>query len=478
MVNYCNVLQCHNRSDRETDRSFYRIPAIIRNQGQACETLSSQRRLKWLSRLNQDFTGKNLGNVRVCSDHFIMVDLYDETNPDWAPSLKMGHEKLGFSKTSKDRHERISKRKATIKAKAAVMFPEEEFCPNEAPDDSTNTDCNVETQTDLNGFLIDAMSSELQALRLEMMDIKKHVAISKLCLSDLIGKDDKVKFLTGLSSYDVLAMLYEYLEDFIPTKKSLTKFQMLFMTLMRLRLNLSEQFLAFEFAVSQSTICRMFCEVVDVLYARTKPFVHWPEREELYKTMPMEFRKYFGKKVAVIIDCLEILIEIPSNLTARAQTWSSYKHHNTVKFLMGIRPQGTVSFISKGWGGRATDKYITEHSGFLNYILPGDIVLADRGFDIKDIMGSLCAKAKIPAFTRGKDQLSPLEIESTRKIAHCRIHVERVIGCVRQKYTMLDSTIPIRFMMTKDSESMTILDKICHVCCSLTNLCEPIVCFD
>ncbi|XP_041347756.1 uncharacterized protein LOC121367563 isoform X1 [Gigantopelta aegis] len=154
MVNYCNVLQCHNRSNRETDRSFYRIPAIIRNQGQACETLSSQRRLKWLSRLNQDFTGKNLGNVRVCSDHFIMgkpVDLYDETNPDWAPSLKMGHEKLGFSKTSKDRYERISKRKATIKAKAAEMFREEELCPNEAPDDSTNTDCNVETQTDLNG---------------------------------------------------------------------------------------------------------------------------------------------------------------------------------------------------------------------------------------------------------------------------------------------------------------------------------------
>ncbi|XP_041349966.1 uncharacterized protein LOC121369152 isoform X1 [Gigantopelta aegis] len=213
----------YSKGDSRYLSSFYRIPAIIRNQGQACETLSSQRRLKWLSRLNQDFTGKNLGNVRVCSDHFIMgkpVDLYDETNPDWAPSLKMGHEKLGFFKTSKDRYERISKRKVTIKAKATEMFPEEELCPNEAPDDSTNTDCNVETQTDLNGFLIDAMSSELQALRLEMMDIKKHVAISKLCLSDLIGKDDKVKFLTGLSSYDVLAMLYEYLKDFIPTKKN------------------------------------------------------------------------------------------------------------------------------------------------------------------------------------------------------------------------------------------------------------------
>ena len=37
-----------------------------------------------------------------------------------------------------------------------------------------------------------------------------------------------------------------------------------------------------------------------------------------------------------------------------------------MKYLIGITPQGTVSFITNGWGGRISDKYITEHSGFLN----------------------------------------------------------------------------------------------------------------
>ena len=60
-------------------------------------------------------------------------------------------------------------------------------------------------------------------------------------------------------------------------------------------------------------------------------------------------------------------------------------------------------------------------------IVPGDVILADRGFDIKDIVGLLGAEVKIPAFTKGKTQLSPLELESTRKIARLRIHVERVI---------------------------------------------------
>ena len=105
-----------------------------------------------------------------------------------------------------------------------------------------------------------------------------------------------------------------------------------------------------------------------------------------------------------------------------------------------------------------SDKHIIEHCGFLNYILPADVVLADRGIDIQDIVGSQCAEVKIPAFTRGKDQLSPLEIEITRKIANCRIHVECVIGCVRQEYTVLGSTLPIDYLITKDESDMTMVD--------------------
>ncbi len=132
----------------------------------------------------------------------------------------------------------------------------------------------------------------------------------------------------------------------------------------------------------------------------------WPTRESLWKTMPQCFIDSFGKYVTVIVDCFEVFIECPSNLLARAITWSSYKHHNTIKILLGITPQGTVSFVSEAWGGSVSDKLLTESCGILKHLLPGDVVLADRYFNISDDVAMMKAKLHLPAFTKGKNNLT------------------------------------------------------------------------
>ena len=62
-------------------------------------------------------------------------------------------------------------------------------------------------------------------------------------------------------------------------------------------------------------------------------------------------------------------------------------------------------FLSECWGSRVSDKQLTQESDFFSYLEPGDVVLADCGFTIADVAVH-GAKLEIPAFTRGKKQLT------------------------------------------------------------------------
>ena len=275
---------------------------------------------------------------------------------------------------------------------------------------------------------------------------------------------------------------FEHVSPHVTRKtQSLSRFQEFVMVLMKLRLNVPLQDLAYRFMVSVPTVSRIFSSWMVVMDTRLFPLVSWPDREQLWKTMPMCFQYAFGRKVTVVIDCFEVFIERPTNLLARAETFSSYKHHNTIKILIGITPQGTVSFVSQAWGGRTSDKYLTENCGFLDHLLPGDMVMADRGFTIAESVLKQ-AKLVIPAFTKGKSQLGPVDVEKTRGIASVRIHVERVIGLLRRKYTILESTLPTDFLacnLTGPPESqIPVIDRIVRVCSALVNLCPPIIPFD
>ena len=67
-----------------------------------------------------------------------------------------------------------------------------------------------------------------------------------------------------------------------------------------------------------------------------------------------------------------------------------------------------VSLVSYSYGRRSRDIYVCHRA--LWKLLPGDVVLADWGFDISESVGMLQIRLHIPAFVNGKDQRSVLEI--------------------------------------------------------------------
>ena len=323
------------------------------------------------------------------------------------------------------------------------------------------------------------MEEECKHLRELKANSESQVQRFSLTQESFKDNNAKVKYYTGLPTYATLMVLFNFLSPCVEmgNRSALSQFQQLLVVLTKLRLNLGDQDIAFRFGINQSTISRCFNKWIDIMFIRLKPLIKWPTRDELLKTMPMDFRKNF-KQCVTIIDCFEVFMERPTNLKARAQTWSNYKHHNTAKFLIGIAPQGAITFISKGWGGRASDVYITENCGILDNLVAGDLILADRGFNIHDSAGLYCAEVKLPPFTKGKKQLSKAQVDLSRQLSRVRIHVERVIGVVRQKYTILQSTLPINSIMCSESHEDSVIDKVVTVCCALCNLCTSVVSFD
>ena len=81
---------------------------------------------------------------------------------------------------------------------------------------------------------------------------------------------------------------------------------------------------------------------------------------------------------------------------------------------MASSPTGAIIFVSKCWGGRASDKTITSKCSFLDRLLNGNLVLADRGFDIVEDLVLRGAALAIPPFTKGKSQLLQREVETLR----------------------------------------------------------------
>ena len=116
--------------------------------------------------------------------------------------------------------------------------------------------------------------------------------------------------------------------------------------------------------------------------------------------------------------------------------------------------------------------YITENCGFLHHIYHGDVILADRGFLTEESLGARGASLCIPAFTKGKDQLSAAE-------ANVRIHVERIIGCAHQGFTILNAAgvLPKEYFWQKEN-NVLLLNSIVKVFCILKSMCESIVSFE
>ena len=80
-----------------------------------------------------------------------------------------------------------------------------------------------------------------------------------------------------------------------------------------------------------------------------------------------------------------------------------------------------------------------------------------------------------PALTQGRQQLSQDDAEKSKQLSKVCIHVERVIGLLKNRYTRLKRTLSIKLIKHKDHTEIANIDKLLTVCSALTNLGEPVI---
>ena len=233
----------------------------------------------------------------------------------------------------------------------------------------------------------------------------------------------------------------------------------LLILLMRLKLDLPYFDLARRYTVSQTTIQNI---VMTFLHALHEIFFEGmmdslPSQQKNRCSLPESFGDLANCRV--ILDCTELRIEAPrKDLQAATAAYSNYKHYLTAKYLIGVSPNGAITYISKGFPGSTSDKIVTQQSNILSHLNAGDLILADKGFLIHDLLPKNIF-LNLPAFLCGKTQFTKEEAVFSRKIAGCRIHVERAIQRPRS-YKILDYVnTPLR----------PFIDKITQVCAVLVN---------
>ena len=81
------------------------------------------------------------------------------------------------------------------------------------------------------------------------------------------------------------------------------------------------------------------------------------------------------------------------------------------------------------------------------------------------------ASLHITASTKGKAKLSALQVKNPHTIENVHIHIECVIGSVKQKHCILQGTLPINFISKRKEDD-------CLGFCALNNLCNSVILFE
>ena len=273
MVTSCCAVGCLNQFAKGSNIKFYRFPT------------DPITRTKWIAAVDRKDWVPTVSSW-ICSEHFVTGSKSnDPLSPAFVPSIFLHIKSPAKRKASKDL-KRYKRRKVILKKKRERMAtaipstgipqasepviqpstpPAAEYDDNSDPSDPITPE---DPQQLENKYL----KSEVESLKLEVNHLREEIMVLRtnnvtFCESSFKGNDAKVRFYTGLTSFGSLMAIFSHVESHVTEgpRSMLSKFEQFMMVLLKLRLNLMDQDIAYHFGVHQTTVSRNFKKWMDVL---------------------------------------------------------------------------------------------------------------------------------------------------------------------------------------------------------------------
>ncbi|XP_019733909.1 uncharacterized protein LOC109520836 [Hippocampus comes] len=273
----------------------------------------------------------------------------------------------------------------------------------------------------------------------------------------ILENDQAALVHTGISM-EKLLMLVVKVQHYAKRGFPLSVRSQVVMTLMTLKTNRPLADLSRYFHTSESTALKIVLYWIDMLAKVLRHSIPWLPKEIIQATMPNEFRERFPNMTCFVGYSESILQKREGRCPS-----------TTVKYLLAVAPCGLIMFMSSAYTGRRDHRDMVRDSGLLHLLMPGDEVMTQGGFAIKELLFE--RQVKLVVTSLGKNDGRPASTSpsssssssssSTDYIAHAG---DRIQGAIQHlmTYKILSQGVPTTLAPH--------IDKILWICAALTNL--------
>nr|XP_022311883.1 uncharacterized protein LOC111117094 [Crassostrea virginica] len=452
---YCFAYGCSHITGGKQHCSLFRFP------------IDAQKRKKWVERCRRADRDWN-DNDRICSCHFL------DGKKENGPTIFSFSKTLSFPEAPTRKRLKKSKEDGTAEVDEQSTssidhrncFPIHDHSYYMTSDD--DVEASIPAQKQISA--VEKLENQVKELQEEIKNLRMRKP--KMTVGDILEDSEKMLLYTSFPT-DVFNVIVQILKRMAPFNYyagwEVTCFSLedqLLICLMKLRLNFRDLDLAVRFGTSRSTISNIIntfiCALHEILFDGVLKAVGIPSQLKCKGSMPKSFADFASARIAM--DATEITQDIPSNMNSQSLTYSNYKSRHTVKAVTCVAPNGALVFTSDLYPGSTSDATIVQDCKVLDQLKPGDLILADKGFNIFEKLPS-GVSLNIPPFLSNKSHFTKEEAQLCYKIGRSRIHVERANERIKN-YEILNH-VPAQYRH--------LTTKIFQLCCCLVNLQAPLL---